>query len=275
MQYTRGPGLVDENRTTMITWKFFDCNAMVGNTLVPTPAPLPTGEVLLKDMDYFGIEQALFYHNASSKEEMNRLTLETAKKSKRLVPCWILPTSPVAVDESLKDHVDEMLQAGVRAARFVPDEGPQAAPMTLRVYALGKMFERLNQHRVPIMFSAEHFQMPVAAETYGWDQVDGICGNFPDIPVILLQPRYAAQAPLIEAMRRHRNLYFTIPWYGLFRQVESIVKMFGTERLLFGTNLPYIDPALPIGMVSYGLLTPEQKAPIAADNLRRLLGGVR
>ncbi|MCI0422158.1 MAG: amidohydrolase family protein, partial [Acidobacteria bacterium] len=153
--------------------------------------------------------------------------------------------------------------------------GPHAAPMTLRVYALEKIFERLNRHRVPTLIPAEHIHTPVAAATYGWDQVHAICEAFPEIPLVLLQPRYAAQAPMIALMRLHRNLYFTIPLYGLFRQMESIVATFGPERVLFGTNLPHSDPALPIGMVHWGILTREQKILIAGENLRHLLDGVR
>ena len=258
----------------MPAWRFFDCNAMIGNTLNPLPAPLLDAAALLRTMDHYGIEEALFFHNGAGKEQINRKTLRTARQSPRLLPCWVLPVSPVRLDEKLEDHVDEMLNAGVRAARFVPDEGPQAAPLTLRVYALERMFDRLNRHRVPIMMNAEHFQTPIASTTYGWDQVHAICEAFPNIPVILLQPRYAAEAPLLANMRRHDNLYFTIPWYGLFRQVESMVQMLGPERVLFGTDLPHIDPAMPVGMVNYGKLTVEQKKLIAGDNLRRLLRGV-
>ncbi len=259
----------------MRDWSFFDCNAMIGNTLVPPPEPIVNAVALLKVMDYFGIEQALFYHNGESKEEIERLTKDTAKKSKRLIPCGVLSLGPTRIHEKIETHVDRMLAAGMKAMRFIPDEGPSAAPMTLRVHALAETLERLNQHRVPLMLAAEHFQLPQAVYTYGYDEVDAICRQFPQIPVILLQPRYAAQTPLIALMRRHANVYFTIPWFGLFRQVENIVKMFGPERLLFGTNLPHIDPALPIGMVNYGLLSSQDKKLIAGENLRRLLGGVR
>ncbi len=258
----------------MREWRFFDCNAMIGNTLVPVPAPVLDADALRREMDYYGIEQTLFFHNAASNEEMNRRTLQIARKEKRLTPCWVLPVSPVQLNERLEDHIDRMLEAAVRAARFVPDVGPQAAPMTLRIHSLEKVFDKLNRHRVPIMMDAEHFQMPLATTSFGWDQVHAICEAFPNIPVILLQPRYAAQAPLIALMRRHKNLHFTIPWYGLFRQVESMVEMFGPERVLFGTNLPHIDPAMPVGMVNYGKLSVEQKKLIAGDNLRRLLGNV-
>src|SRR5580700_680426 len=91
----------------MLDWRFIDCNAMIGNTLVPPPAPLLTGDALLREMDRFGIEQALFYHNDISKETINQRTLETAKMSRRLIPCWALPIAPVGLDERLELHVDK------------------------------------------------------------------------------------------------------------------------------------------------------------------------
>jgi predicted TIM-barrel fold metal-dependent hydrolase len=120
---------------------------------------------------------------------------------------------------------------------------------------------------------ADHF--PSATGPYGFDQIHEICAAYPDIPVILLQLRFSTQAQLIPLMRRHANLHFTISWFGLFRQVESMVKMFGAERLLYGSGLPVGDPSMGIGMVSYGQFTPREKELIAGGNLSRLLGNVR
>lgn len=147
--------------------------------------------------------------------------------------------------------------------------------MSLRLYSIEKVLERLNRHRVPLLIPAEHLHTPQASYTYGFDEIDAICRTFPEIPLVLLQPRYQSEPPLIALMQRHRNLRFTIPLYGLFRQVESMAKMFGAERLLFGTNLPFHDPSLAIGLVHYGLLTAKEKTLIAGDNLRRLLAEVK
>ena len=248
---------------------------MLGNTLVPQPAPLLTVPDLLREMDRFGIDRALIWHHDRLKSRMNRLTLEDSRSSRRLVPCWALPIAPILLDEKLEGHVDEMLRAGVKAARFVPDEGPTAGPMTLRLYQLEAVFERLDQHRVPLLITGEHFQTPQTSATYGFDQVDAICSAYPNIPVVLLQVRYSTQAPLLALMHRHLNLHFTISWFGLFRQVESVVKMFGPERLLYGSGLPAGDPAMGIGMVHYGKLSPSEKELIAGGNLSRLLESVR
>jgi predicted TIM-barrel fold metal-dependent hydrolase len=44
---------------------------------------------------------------------------------------------------------------------------------------------------------------------------------------------------------------------------------------LFGTNLPYGDPALPIGALLYSGLSQSDKERIGGENLRELLGEVR
>ncbi len=256
----------------MPPWKFLDCDAMIGASLVPPPAPVATAGDLLREMDRFGIDRALVYHYHRLKSSMNRLTLDDVKTSPRLLPCWALPIAPMTLDEKLEDHVEEMFQAGGKAARLVPDSGPTAGPMTLRPFLLGGVFERLNRHRIPLLIPADHFP---AAVPYGFDQIHEICGAYPDIPVILLQLRFSTQAQLIALMRLHLNLYFTISWFGLFRQVESMAKMFSAERLLYGSGLPVGDPATGIGMVSYGKFTAREKDLIAGGNLNRLLKGVR
>ena len=57
-------------------------------------------------------------------------------------------------------------------------------------------------------------------------------------------------------------------------QVESAVKLFGPERLLYGSGLPVGDPAMGIGMVNYGKLASREKELIAGGNLSRLLESV-
>jgi predicted TIM-barrel fold metal-dependent hydrolase len=258
----------------MPEWRFFDCDVMVGRPVVPPPVFLPDAAALLNEMDYYGIEESLFYtysFGADARRRQNKKTLEAARQSARLTPCWVLATEPEFVHERLEDHVDEMLDAGVRAARILPDEGPWAGPLRLSLYSLEKVFERLSGRRVPLLIPAEHLHTPQAAATFGFDRIDEICRAFPQLPLVLLNPKYNSQSELIALMRRHKNLHFTISTYGLFRQVESAVKMFGADRLLFGSGMPQLDPSLPVGMINYALLPAKEKALIAGDNLRRLL----
>ncbi len=102
---------------------------MIGASLVPPPAPVATAGDLLREMDRFGIDRALVYHYHRLQSSMNRLTLDDVKTSSRLMPCWALPIAPMTLDEKLENHVEEMIQAGGKAARLVPDSGPTAGPI--------------------------------------------------------------------------------------------------------------------------------------------------
>jgi predicted TIM-barrel fold metal-dependent hydrolase len=259
----------------MPSYRLFDCNAMIGNTLVPQRSSVASADALLREMDRFGIEKALMYHYHLERERGNRLARDAARGSARLTPCFMLENRVTRFGQDLAGQVDRLLESGFRASRVIPDAGPTAPPLTLRVYAIRPMLERLNQHRVPLLIPADHMTTPAATLTYGFDQIQDICEAFPQIPVILLQPRYPAQQPLLSLMQQHRNVYATIDLLGLFRQVESLTKLVGPDRFLFGSNLPYHDPALGVGMLHYGLLTPSQKTAIAGGNLERLLSEVR
>ena len=57
-------------------------------------------------------------------------------------------------------------------------------------------------------------------------------------------------------------------------QLETVVKTIGADRVLFGSQMPYWDPSLPIGMLNYAELANEQKQQIAGGNLQRLLDQV-
>jgi predicted TIM-barrel fold metal-dependent hydrolase len=256
-------------------YQLFDCNIMIGNTLVPQRSSVGSADALLHEMDRFGIEKALLYHYHLDRERGNRLARDAARRSGRLTPCFMLENRITRFGQDLAGQVDRLVESGFRAARVVPDEGPTSPPLTLRLYAIRPMLERLNQHRVPLLIPADHMTTAAATLTYGFDQVQAICEAFPQLPVILLQPRYSAQQPLLSLMQQHGNLYATIDLLGLFREVESLAEVIGAERLLFGSNLPYHDPALGVGMLHYGLLTPAQKTAIAGRNLERLLAGVR
>ncbi len=59
--------------------KFFDCNVMIGQTIVPTPNAILDPKTLLDEMDRLEIDRALFFHYSSMEEseqknDMNRVS---------------------------------------------------------------------------------------------------------------------------------------------------------------------------------------------------------
>ena len=89
--------------------KFFDCNVMIGQTIVPTPNAIPNSKTLLDEMDRLEIDRALFFHYSSleemeQKNDMNRLTLEAARQSDRIAQSlWIQRAARKSLSR-LSDH---------------------------------------------------------------------------------------------------------------------------------------------------------------------------
>ena len=55
------------------------------------------------------------------------------------------------------------------------------------------------------------------------------------------------------------------------RQIEFFVQEVGSERVLFGTDNPFLDPRPQIGRVALAKISPEDKANIFGRNARRLV----
>ena len=269
--------------TEWASMNFFDCNVTIGQPMVPLPGGALDVRTLLAEMDHLGIERTLFFHYAfgegDMKEEMNRLTLAAARGSDRIVPTWVLATAPSKLGEKLEDQVTRMLEAGVRAARLFPDEGGDAGALSFKIYAIEKLLERMDQHRVPLLVPDEYLHGEPTAHSQrpraGYEDIDAICSRFPNLPVVILQPPYNSQSELIALAQRHKSFYFTIPAYGLFHQLENTAALIGPSRLLFGSNMPALDGSLGIGAVLYAAMNERDKALIAGGNLRHLLDSVR
>src|SRR5581483_10244473 len=214
---------------------FFDANSMLG----ALPNGLPGGTLdapgLLREMDHLGIEKTLFFHYAygegDMKDEMNRRSLEAARTSSRLVPTWVLSTGPVRVGEAPAVHVTRMLDAGVRAARFYPDETGCAGPLTIKTYATEGLLGALNEHHIPLLIPESYLHgQPTTHSTFpraSYDDLDAICGRFPNLPIVVLQPSYTDRFDLIALAQRHKNFHFTIPIYSLFRLLENTAGLIG------------------------------------------------
>jgi predicted TIM-barrel fold metal-dependent hydrolase len=255
--------------------RFFDCGAMAGRHPVPRAGRVASPEELLREMDRFRIEQSLFSayrFEAEATEAMNRATFAAARNSSRLVPCGVMTGAPSRIGRTLAQEANDLIASGARAIRMVPSEGPSASPLTLRRFALDPLLDRIQRSATPLLIDAAEFHTAQGAATSAFEQIAAMAAGFPRLPIVLLQPKYNAQADLIAVLRRYRNVYCTIPLLGLFREMESLAAIAGADRLLFGAYLPNSDPALPIGMITYSKLPVREREMIAGGNLRRLLG---
>jgi len=84
---------------------------------------------------------------------------------------------------------------------------------------------------------------------------------------------YAGARACVEVGRRVPNTYFDITAsttdLGL---VEILVDGLGADRVLYGTDLPFIDCRMQIGRLAFSRLNDDQLKLVLADNAKRLFG---
>jgi predicted TIM-barrel fold metal-dependent hydrolase len=78
--------------------------------------------------------------------------------------------------------------------------------------------------------------------------------------------------PLLE---RHSNLYLETSTYMVHRGIEEFVRLFGAERLLFGSRYAAYAPGAAVAGLMYAEISDRNRRLIAGDNARRLLRGVQ
>ena len=77
-------------------------------------------------------------------------------------------------------------------------------------------------------------------------------------------------APEVESL--YLDITMSLP--DLYR-LEKTVEAVGAERVLFGTDLPLLNPAVPLGLVEGCALSQDQKNMILGGNITRLLEAVK
>ena len=214
-------------------------------------------------MDDFQIADALIYH-ALSKEHHpavgNRLLMDRIASCDRLHAVWVVMPSHTGEFPDEEQLVDEMAAQGVRAVRVFPH--PDRHNFSLRPWAADRLLEALQRERIPLF---------VDEEEIGFDTVDELCREYPELPLVLTSVGYRSDRFLYPLWQKFPNLHIELSSYCGHGGIETLVERFGARRFLFGTRLPYFTPGSAIGMLGYAAISEADRRLIAGGNLRNLL----
>jgi len=77
----------------------------------------------------------------------------------------------------------------------------------------------------------------------------------------------------IEVIKEHENLYLDTATSQLHvGMIERFVAEVGADRVLFGSDIPLLDPAAQLGRIAFAKIPEEDKQKILGLNIKRLLG---
>jgi len=132
-----------------------------------------------------------------------------------------------------------------------------------------KIYEYANDHR---LFTIVHTWLD--EDPYGnQDMFAGIAREYPDIKWLMGHSGGPYGGPhAVEIAREIPNVYLDITMSMCpARQTEFFVKEVGSERVMFATDNPYIDPRPHIGRIALADISRKDMVNIFGANARRLI----
>jgi hypothetical protein len=195
----------------------------------------------------------------------NPETLRFTDGHARLVPAWSFVPS-VGSSSDAPRVIGASLAAGARILRYYPNE----YFTSLSADAVGDYLELMQDRRIPLFVDFSR------GASYGefqtdWDGLIAVCKAFRRLPVITSEYRIRSNRMLFRALDVCANLCVCTSGVWLYRNIEFIVSEFGAQRLLFGTNMPAFDPAIPVAMLRYAEIPDAARRAVASENLETLL----
>ncbi|MEO7497683.1 MAG: amidohydrolase family protein [Massilia sp.] len=124
---------------------------------------------------------------------------------------------------------------------------------------------------------ARALRLPVLYDTMGEVSVaELLAAQYPDVDFILphlgsFADDWSAQLALIDHLVRHPNIYTDTAGVRRFDLLQQAVRRAGPQKVLFGSDGPWLHPGLELAKVRLLELAPRDEALILGENFLRLI----
>lgn len=252
-----------------VQFEFFDANARIGTVPNANPRHFTTADELLREMDLFGVAEAVVWHawcNRWDPDFGHEDLMKQVAGRDRLHPARVVLHHYTTQAPPPPRLVSEMLDQGTKVAKlFFGTWGSSAGYMP---WAYEELLSALEGARIPVVIEWEN-------QTPQWNDLAHICGTYPRLPVILTHPKLTQwERDWYPLMAKFANFHIETAGYQGWRGLEGLCRLFGPERMLFSTRAPVYQVGQSMSMVARTLRPAEERQMIAAGNLRRLLAEV-
>ncbi|OFV87979.1 MAG: hypothetical protein A3J75_05865 [Acidobacteria bacterium RBG_16_68_9] len=219
---------------------------------------------LVKLMDKRGIDKAVLLPAASPRKPRY---YEDALEAYKEFPDRFYP---FFLANPREENVCEMLQMVVEKHGF---KGLKLHPTFLGVPADDKewvypIVEKARELKICVMIHSD----PTLYAT-PW-QVGLVAMDFPEVPVVMAHMGFVdviCNDAAINMARRAPNLYLETTGVSAEAKVALAVREIGAHRVLYGSDMPFHDPAFDMARIEYADIPEEGKKLIMGENARRLL----
>lgn len=261
---------VDDSQQT--DWNLFDANCMIGRHLKMGPDDLYTADHLLREMDHYGIAEALVVDSLSRENhpfDGNLRIQKEVRRYPRLYSAWsVLPSILEETGRTPQAFVKEMKDYDIRAVFLYPNQ----YLFNLSDWCIDALVEPLAHYKIPVFINPVEANGRGGADATDWQGIIDLCKRWPQLPVIISENRIRrSQRILYKAFDQCPNLRLELSAYWLHRGIEFITEKWGSKRLLFGSGWPKFGQHMTQVNLTTAQISASDKRNIAGDNLRSLL----
>lgn len=139
---------------------------------------------------------------------------------------------------------------------------------------------KLHRHDAPITRevcdAARALRVPLLYDVTGEvSVVELLAEQYPDVPFIIphlgsFADDWRAQLALIDHLQRHPNVHADTSGVRRFDLLAQAVRRAGAHKILFGSDGPWLHPALELAKIRLLRLRPDDEALVLGGNLLRL-----
>ena len=220
--------------------------------------------MMLRTMDLAGVDRAcvfhIFYPDGSSSNDLTARFV--AQHPDRFIGfAYVSPLMPERMIPELTRAIDEL---GLAAIKLYP---PYVAGQDFSQAPWEPIYQFADERGLTIIIhtgeDAPPKHLSVIAPRY--PQANFVAGHSGNTPV--------ERAQGIAAIQANANVYLeTCSTFRTPGVIEQLVNEAGAERVLFGTDMPLMDPRPQLGKVITARISDDAKRMILGENACRLLG---
>ncbi len=136
-----------------------------------------------------------------------------------------------------------------------------------------------DRRYAPVLEYANERKLPILMHTWGNSNFDGpalveqVAQKYPDVTILMGHSGYGQWSKAIQVARDHPNVYLELTAaYSVRGVIDTMVEGAGSEKITFGTDLPWFDPHYGIGCVLFARITDQDRRNILHRNAERIFG---
>ncbi|NMB96801.1 MAG: amidohydrolase family protein [Clostridiaceae bacterium] len=246
--------------------KITDINTMIG----PWPScsiMFTEYEDLLKEMDNYRISTAVAFSSLalSNPMEGNKHIKSISDKSAgRIKPCYILDSN---LDSSEMPPAEVLFEELKKDRPGAVKLYPKRNNFILDSFYCGELLDILDQLAMPVIFDSD--EVPPFAE------LPKLAKQYPNIKFIILRHGFRESRILIPLIKKLNNVYFDTSIIIDTGLIEEIVSKYGSDKLLYGSGMPFYVPAGSLALILYARIPDSEKEKIFHGNWENLQEGIK